>query len=301
MTAIGIDKVREILRARPDRHNMTLAARRAAMDAMGSQATLPPGITLVTMKLGGVNCELLSPKQESLQGEPVAGSILYIHGGAFVAGSPKSHRGLGIALCDGVNAKVLMLDYALAPESPFPAAILDVVSAYREMRTRPDEFGSIAMVGDSAGAGALISALTILRDEGDKLPEVVACISPWLDLSCSSDSYQRLVSRDPFLSKEGLEQDAACYLAGENSKSPLASPIYADPKGLPTMLIQVGSEEILIDEIIEFSEKARCAGCDLTLEIWPEMIHVFHAFSALLPDGLRATKHLARFISKNLR
>jgi len=301
MTASGIEKVRGILGSRPDRHNISLLERRATMDAMGEQIKLPADVTLQTLKLGGVNCEALSLMEEPLSNEPLARSILYVHGGAFVAGSPKSHRGLGIALCKEVKARVLMLDYSLAPENPFPAAITDVVSAYREMRACPDEFGSIAMVGDSAGAGALISALIVLRNDGDRLPEAVACISPWLDLSCSFDSYTRLADSDPFLSKEGLAQDAACYLAGADSKNPLASPVFADPKGLPAMLIQLGSEEVLIDEIVEFSENAKRAGCDVTLEVWPEMIHVFHAFSALLPDGLAATKRLGEYISNKLQ
>ncbi|MBL4682590.1 MAG: alpha/beta hydrolase [Pseudomonadales bacterium] len=300
MTAIGIKKVRKILGSRPDRHQISLANRRAAMDAMGSQAELPSDIVLQTLELGGVKCEILSLKKDPLLDEPFTRSILYVHGGAFVAGSPKSHRGLGIAFCREVKAKVIMLDYRLAPENPFPAAITDVISAYREMRSSPDKFGPIAMVGDSAGAGALISALMVLRDKGDKLPEVAACISPWLDLSCSFDSYTRLADSDPFLSKEGLEQDAASFLGGTDPKNPLASPIFADPKGLPTMLIQVGSEEILIDEIVEFTENVTRAGGNITLEIWPEMIHVFHGFSALLPDGVKATKRLGQFISENL-
>ncbi len=292
MAAVGIKKVREILAARPDRHNTSLADRRAAMDAMGGRGKLPPNVDLKVMELGGIGCECIATK-----GVTQTNSILYVHGGAYVAGSPRSHRGLGIVLSEEVGAPVFMLDYGLAPECPFPAAVLDVVSAYREMRQRPDEFGAIALVGDSAGGGALISALTVLRDAGDPLPSAVACISPWLDLSCSFDSYTRLADTDPFLSKSGLLQDASLYLAGADPKNPLASPVYADLTGLPPMLIQVGSEEVLIDEINTFVDAGKLAGCHITLQVWPDMIHVFHAFRALLPDAVAATSQLAEFIN----
>ncbi len=291
----GIEKVRAMLAGRPDRHSISLLDRRSAMDAMGAGAELPSNMELFESSVGGVACECIVPVQTQ-----AVRSVLYVHGGAYVAGSPRSHRMLGISLCEKVNARVVMLDYRLAPENPFPAAVLDIVSAYRDMRSRTGEFGAIAIVGDSAGAGALISAMMMLRDAGDLLPEVAACISPWLDLSCSSGSYSRLAGEDPFLSRAGLLQDAESYLAGSDPKNPLASPLFGNPGSLPPMLIQTGSEEVLIDEITAFTQAAERAGCDITLEVWPEMIHVFHAFSALLPDARLAMDKLAAFISTRL-
>lgn len=290
----GMEKVRALLAARPDRHSIPLAERRAAMDEMGGGA-LPAHVEVQEIRLGGVRCERINASPAA------AGSVLYVHGGAYVAGSPRSHRGLGVALARATGAGVFLLDYGLAPERPFPAAVLDVAAACREMSGNPGAFGPFALAGDSAGAGALISALTLLRDSCEPLPRAAACISPWLDLSCSFDSYKRLADADPFLTERGLLQDAATYLAGADAKNPLASPVFADPAGLPPLFIQAGSDEVLLDEIRAFTEAAKAAGCEVTLQVWSGMIHVFHAFRSLLPEAELATRELADFLSGKLR
>ncbi len=294
MAGAGIAKVREILARRPDRHRQSLAERRAALDAMGGDPEVPDTLQVRPLLLAGRRCELIVPRR------PAPGCILYVHGGAYVAGSPRSHRGLGLALGRETGVRVVMLRYRLAPEHRFPCAVLDVAAACRALHGRRDLGGPVVLAGDSAGGGALIAALTLLRDAQHPLPCAAACISPWLDLSCSSDSYSRLAASDPFLSRRGLLQDAAAYLGGTDPKHPLASPINADVSGLPPMLIQAGSEEVLIDEIRAFAHAASQAGNHLSLEVWPDMIHVFHAFRSLLPEAVEATARLGTFLKERI-
>jgi acetyl esterase/lipase len=194
-----------------------------------------------------------------------------------------------------------LLDYRLAPEHPFPAAVDDAVAAFRELVAGGVDPAAIALAGDSAGGGLVLATLLALREAGDPLPAVGVCLSPWVDLAQTGDSYERLADVDPMISRDSLKVMADAYLAGADPTTPLASPQYGDLRGLPPLLIEVGERESLLDEGVAVAERARDAGVDVTLRRWPEMIHVFQLFPAdLVPEAAESVSGVAAFLTRHL-
>ncbi|MDA5195024.1 alpha/beta hydrolase [Alphaproteobacteria bacterium LMG 31809] len=228
-----------------------------------------------------------------------SGALLYLHGGAFVAGSARSHRQITTMLALETNLPVYALEYRLAPEHPFPAALDDCLAAYQALLETVGDARRIFLVGDSAGGNLLLSALCQLRNDGMTLPGAAVAISPSTDLSCSSDSYETRKDQDFFLSRAGLEKDFATYLGSASPMDPAASPLYQDLHGLPPLLLQVGSDEILLDDSRRFADKLRASGGEVELEIWPDMIHVWHFFPHWLPEARSAVQAIAKFISRH--
>jgi acetyl esterase/lipase len=222
--------------------------------------------------------------------------ILYLHGGGYNTCSPNTHRALSAHISRASFAKVLLLNYRLAPENPFPAALKDAVSAYRWLINNGYSNENIALAGDSAGGGLSLAASISLRDSGDPAPSSVACISPWTDLKMSGDSIKTHAEIDPMLTHEVLQVMASNYIRDNDPRSPLISPIYADLKGLSPLLCQVGSAEILLDDSIRIVEKAKNAGVDATLKIYDQMWHVWHLAVRLLPEAQRAVREFGFFI-----
>jgi len=221
--------------------------------------------------------------------------ILFLHGGGYAAGSPALYRHITWRFAESAGARVVTPDYRLAPEHPFPAALDDAVAAWRAcLATGADPHRS-AFLGDSAGGGLALALALRLRDEGDPLPGAIVAISPWTDLAITGASCRPGCS-DPMLSADDLEPAAAQYLAGADPRTPYASPLYGDLQGLPPTLIQVGSDEILVDDSVRMAERMREAGCEVTLEIWPRMPHVWHAFAPFMPEAGRAIARVSAFI-----
>ena len=233
-------------------------------------------------------------------GEGAGGVLLYLHGGGYVIGDAFNYRALWSALARASGARGLGLDYRLAPEHPFPAAVEDAVAAYRWLLDGGHAPGQVVVAGDSAGGGLAVSALVEARRQGLPMPAGVFAISPWADLACMGASIQGKAQEDPSLTIAGLHNCARQYLGSAPAGSALASPINADLTGLPPLLIHVGSAEILLDDAVRLAGAAGAAGVRTRLEVWPGMPHVWHAFAFMLDEGLEATAEAGAFLRKCL-
>ncbi|MBL4782799.1 MAG: alpha/beta hydrolase [Porticoccaceae bacterium] len=222
--------------------------------------------------------------------------ILYLHGGAYVIGSPASHRDMVGAIADAAQARAFIVDYRLAPETIFPGAVDDAVAAYKGLLENGEKAEKIIIAGDSAGGGLTMATLVALRDEGIELPAAAVCLSPWADLTFTGDSMIVKDKVDAMLSRDSLSWFADQYLAGQDASHPLASPIFADLEGLPPLLIHVGSQEVLLDDAIRLNKVAKKAGMDVTLEVWDGQMHVWHLMSAVVPEGKHAIQVIGTFV-----
>ena len=236
--------------------------------------------------------------------EPVAptpmGCILYLHGGAYVAMSAHTHRSITSRLAAWSNARLFALDYRLAPEHPFPAALEDALAAYRALLatgTRPSE---IVVAGDSAGGGLALALLIALRDAKESLPSAAVLFSPWTDLAATGKSIIENDAADPMFFGSWVAAVARHYLADTPATNSLASPVYADLTGLPPLLIQVSDDEVLLDDSRRVVANARRAGVDVTLQVWRGLPHVWQMFAPILPEGRAALHSAAAFIQARL-
>jgi dienelactone hydrolase len=195
---------------------------------------------------------------------------------------------------------VLNVAYRLAPEHPHPAAVEDAVAAVRWVYAQGFAPARVAIAGDSAGGGLTLATLLALRDAGDALPAAAVCISPWTDLAATGESLRTKASVDPMVTEGPLREMARAYLGGKDARTPLASPLYADLRGLPPLLVQVGDAELLLDDATRLASRARDAGVDVTLEVWEEMFHVWHAFAEILPEAQRACERIAAWLEPHL-
>ena len=242
-------------------------------------------------KLAGRRVELMTPDGWR-EGLP---EVLYLHGGGYVSCSPATHRELVARIAAASGARCHALDYRLAPEDPFPAALDDCVAAYHELLARGSEPGRLLLAGDSAGGGLAVAMLVRLRQEGAPLPAGAALLSPWVDLSCAGESLQAN-ARYCYLVPAALELYAALYLQETDADEPLASPLRADLTGLPPLLIQTGSVEGIHSEILELARRATEAGVQTTLQVGEGMFHVWQAFARVLPEGLPYIDRIGEFI-----
>ena len=223
-------------------------------------------------------------------------ALLYLHGGGYSAGSTTIYRELAARISLASACRVLAIDYRLAPESPFPAAVEDAVSAYRWLISQGFDSSRLAIAGDSAGGGLAVATLVSLRESGVPLPACAMCISPWVDLECTGESMLSKASVDPMITRQGLLDNAAIYLDGARPTSPLAAPLHADLYDLPPLLIQVGTWETLLDDSTRLAEVARTAGVQVELEEWEEMIHIWPIFAPVLPEGQQAIDRIGEFV-----
>jgi epsilon-lactone hydrolase len=227
-------------------------------------------------------------------------AILYLHGGCYGMGSVQTHRDLMSRIAVEASMRVLGLNYRLAPAHGFPAAVEDAAAAYRWLLGSGLQPGRIAIAGDSAGAGLALAATIMVRDEGLPVPGAILCISPWVDLALSGDSLESKAAEDPIVSREMLLGWAKLYLGAHDPYTPLASPLYAELRGIPPKLIQVGSAEVLLDDSRRLAQRASAMGVDTTLEIWPEMIHVWHSFASILREARQAIEAIGSFVRQHL-
>ncbi len=226
--------------------------------------------------------------------------VLYLHGGGYVGGSPATHATITTRLADTAAARVFALDYRLAPEYPFPAALEDAWVTYwwllTEQGLAPEQ---VVLAGDSAGGGLSIALLLALREAGMPLPAGVVAISPWLDLTLSGETLAVNASTD-FLNSDILRTTASMYSAGHDAHDPLISPLYADLSGLPPLLIQAGSAEILLDDSRRLGTRAQAAGVDVALEVYEHMVHVWHFTWMLEPKARQALDAIGRFVRRRV-
>src|SRR6516164_4697213 len=251
----------------------------------------PPHTRTLTVDAGGVGADLIT----TLASEPHR-HVLFLHGGGFIIGSPALYRHVTWRIAEATRARVLAVDYRLAPEHPFPAALEDAISAYHWLLADGADPRQIAVMGDSAGGGLVFSLMLRLRDEGVVLPGAAVALSPWTDLALTGPSLRLNCVADPLLNAEDPPQFVEDYLAGADPRTPYASPLYGDPAGLPPTMIQVGSDEVLRDDAVRMADRMREAGCHVELEIWPRMPHVWHAFAPLIPEAHRAIERVGAFV-----
>ena len=268
--------------------------RRAGIDRFGDLQPLPEGTSVETLDIAGLPAERITPK-----GADASRALLYLHGGGYCIGSPRSHRGLAANLAAAIGCVALVPDYRLAPEHRFPSAVDDAVKAYRHLLGEGVEPGRIVIAGDSAGGGLTFATAIAIRDSGLPSPACLFGISPWANLGQTGAAYAAVLD-DPMLTREGLQEFADNYLQGEGANHPLASPALADLHGLPPMLLHAGGAEILASDTALLAERAGLAGVEVRAEIWPEMIHVWHAFSPWLGAGRRAIDEAAAWIRTRL-
>jgi acetyl esterase/lipase len=254
----------------------------------------PAGTRTAAIDAGGVNAVHIAVRQARSDR-----CVLYFHGGAYAIGSATLFRDFTWRIGAAARARVLYFDYRLAPEHPFPAAVEDAVAVYRWLAGRLDP-RRIAFVGDSAGGGLALATLYKLRDEGFALPSAAVAVSPWTDLALTGASLRSNAAADPMLNVTHLPALADGYLAGADPRHRYASPLYGDASGLPPTLIHVGSDEILRDDAVRMAERLRAAGCDVEIEVWPRMPHVWHLYARILPEGRRAIERIGAFLQQRL-
>ena len=264
-----------------------LAELHGEYDEIADGHQLLSGVSYQPVDAGGVGAEWLSgPKVRDNC------AMLYLHGGCYATGSVETHRDLMTRLSIAASMRVLGLNYRLAPAHPFPAAVEDAAAAYRWLLKMGIEPARIAIAGDSAGAGLALAATITMRDAGVPLPGALACLSPWVDLAVTGASMESKAGEDPIVSREMLLGWGKLYLGDRDPRTPLASPLYADLRGIPPLLIQVGSAEVLLDDSTRLADRVSAAGVDTTLEVWPEMIHVWQSFASILPEARQAIERV---------
>jgi len=286
-TEIGALRAKLMSRPRSDDYRQ----RRRDIDARGLQYGLASDVSVEVTSANGVPAEWTSTPQAERDAV-----LLYLHGGGFVIGSLHSHRHLVCEAGRAARAFTLALDYRLAPEHPFPTAVEDAVAGYRFLLARGYTPGRIAIACDSAGGGLVVSAMIAVRDAGLPQPACGWCISPWVDLEALGETMSSKAAADPTVQKAGILDMARLYLNGADPRSPLAAPIYADLAGLAPLLIQVGAAETLLDDAIRLAKIAGAVDVRVDLQIWPEMIHVWHLFHPELKAGLRAIEQGGSFV-----
>lgn len=287
----GIDVVRAHLAKLPPSDSLTTAERRAQYERAEKVFPTPPDVKVEHVSAPAAPAEWLRPPAA----EP-GRVVLYLHGGGYVIGSPRSHRHLAAAIAGAAGASALLLDYRLAPEHPFPAAVEDATAAYRWLLEQAIAPARIVIAGDSAGGGLTVATLLALREARVPLPAAGVCISPWVDLTCSGASYGTKADVDPIVRRAGVEEMAQAYLGPTLPRTPLASPLFADLRGLPPLLIHVGRDEVLLDDAVQLAARAKAAGVETTLEVYERMIHVWHWFLPMLDEAQTAVEAIGRFV-----
>jgi monoterpene epsilon-lactone hydrolase len=296
MPSRELETVVQMLRSRPRPADQSVAEQRVEMEALASLAPIADDVQCEPVEAGGVPAEWVSTS-----GAADGRIIYYLHGGGYSVGSITTHRELISRLSRAAAARALAVDYRLAPEHPFPAAVEDSTAAYRWLLASGVDPAGVVIAGDSAGGGLTVATLVALRDAGDPLPAAAVCLSPWVDLEGIGESMTANAEMDPTIQREDVLTMAKDYLGGADPRTPLAAPLYADLSGLPPLLIQVGSAETLLDDSTRLAELGRSVGVDITLEPWDDVFHVWQAFALLLPEGRQAIDRIGKFVRERLR
>jgi monoterpene epsilon-lactone hydrolase len=272
-----------------------LTQQRASVERQSKFALMPSKVRIQPISIGDMYAEWIRPRKVRNDR-----AILYLHGGGYTMGSCNTHRALAAWISVTSQAPVLLIEYRLAPENPFPAALEDAIKAYRYLLDQRIEPRRIFIAGDSAGGSLAIAVSVFLRNEKEQLPVGIVCISPWADLTLSGETMSNCSKTDPLLSRETSILHAGRYVGGHDSKSPLISPVFADLSKLPSLMIQVGEHEILRSDSERLAENARQAGVEVTLEVWDGMWHVWHILAGYIPESQRAIERIGSFIKERM-
>ena len=283
--------MRQHLAQLPPTSTLSFDELRAQYDKAEHAFPLAADVNVTDVVLRGIPGQWLRPPGAE------SATVLYLHGGGYVIGSPRSHRHLAAAIARAAAGSALLPDYRRAPEHRFPAAVNDAVSAYRwlidDHGARPD---SVVIAGDSAGGGLMLATMVALRNAGVPSPAAGVGISPWTDLTCSQPSHTTRAAADPIVDASTLRRMASAYLGSSDPRTPLASPLHGDLRGLPPLLVQVGTDEVLLDDATALVARARAAGVDATLEVWDRMVHVWHWFLPMLDEAQAAVDRIGAFV-----
>ena len=289
-----IDAIRALLSSKP--RPVGWVQRRQRLDEVGSIWPVADDVNLELVDLGGVSGEWsIAPGSDATR------VLIFFHGGGYCSGSILSHRRMVAEAGRAAGTRTLAVGYRLAPEHPFPAALDDALTVWRYVQNQGVAAKHIAIGGDSAGGGLTVALINRLRNAREELPGCAWLVSPWTDLAMSGETLTTKDAIDPIIHKGYLGELADAYLpAGMDRKDPQISPLYADLKGLPPTLIQVGSAETLLADATRFAAAAGAADVPVTLEIWPHMIHAWHLWNAHLEPGRRALANAGSFIRECL-
>ena len=294
MVQSEIEAVRALLSSKP--RPIGWAERRQRLDEIGSVWPVADDVKLAAVNVSGMPGEC-----SIVPGSDASRILLFFHGGGYCSGSILSHRRMVSEAGRAAGMRTLAVAYRLAPEYPFPAAYDDVLTAWRFLRNQGIPAARIAIGGDSAGAGLAVALITQLREARDELPACAWLMSPWTDLTMSGSTLASKEAVDPIIHKGYLDELANVYLpAGMDRNDPRVSPLYADLRSFPPILIQVGSAEVLLDDATRFAAAAGAADVGVTLEIWPHMIHAWHLWNAHLEPGRGALVSAGAFIRRHL-
>jgi epsilon-lactone hydrolase len=291
MRSAELQTITELLLAEQrsmDPAQRSVEARRKRLDGLADVFPLPDDVKRSETELGGIHGVRLEPPEA---GDDV---LLYLHGGGYGGGSSKSHSELAARLARAAGAIAIVPDYRLAPEHTYPAALDDAIAAYRALLDEVGDSNRLVMAGDSAGGGMAVAVCVALREAGEPLPRALSLLSPWLDLTCTSPSWDSRLEGDPILDHH-LRDAAERYLNGADPRDPLCSPLFADLSGLPPTLVLVGTHEILYDDAVSFAQLAAEQGVEVELEIGHELIHVWPIFP-ITPEAVASTLRIGRFL-----
>ena len=289
------DELDALLRQVPRDDGAPIAAQRAALERRSAATPLPPDLVTEHGRLGGVPVLVVRT-----DGTDPSRTVLHLHGGAYALGSPATSVGLAQEVGRRAGALVVSVGYRLAPEHAFPAALDDALAAYRALLDGGASPASVAVVGESAGGGLAAALLAALGDAGLPQPSSAVLLSPWADLSLGGGSLTTRAPLDPFLTPDGLRARAADYLGGADPCSGRVSAVFADLTGLPPLLIQVGSHEVLLDDAVRLAERALSFDVPVRLQVWPNLPHVFQGFTSVVDDAAAALDVVGAFLTEHL-
>lgn len=271
----------------------TLQEGRVWIEKVGQRFPTLPNTTVTPVSAHGIPCEwVATPSSDANK------VILFFHGGAYAAGSLHSHRGLASRLALTTNSRVLSVDYRLAPEHPFPAAIDDTVTTYKWLLKQVGA-SHIVLAGDSAGGGLVLSTLLKLKEDQLNLPAAGVLVCPWLDLTAQNPAIEKLARRDPILYKSGLTKAAQMYAQGQDLQNPYISPLFGDVAGLPPLLVQVAALDMISVDGIALADKLKQVGGQVQFENWKNMVHMWHFFDDKLPEATQAMQQISKFINSH--
>jgi epsilon-lactone hydrolase len=293
MAQSEIDAVRALLKSKP--RPVGWPERRKRLNEVGTVWPIADDVKLTAVDVNGI------PGEYSIApGSDASRVLVFFHGGGYCSGSIESHRRLVTEAGRAARMRTLGVAYRLAPEHPFPAAYDDALTAWRFLRNQGIAAAHIAIGGDSAGAGLTVALISRLRDGHEEIPACAWLVSPWTDLTMSGSTLVSKAAVDPLIHKEYLNELADAYLpAGMERKDPRVSPLYADLRNFPPMLIQIGSNETLLDDATRLAARAGAADVAVALEIWPHMIHAWPLWNAHLEDGRRALTNAGSFVMRH--
>lgn len=273
--------------------NFDLETARKGLEMLSSLTPVAPDIKVEKKSINGIPAEWISAPNTADDR-----IFLYLHGGAYIMGSCNTHRAFAAKLSRSTGTRVLLPEYRLAPENPFPAAMEDAITCYRWLLSSGYKPEQIVIGGDSAGGGLTMSTLLSLKEMRDALPALTVLLSPWTDLAGTGDSMETRASADPWLKPDAARVTPLLYIRDMDPSDPIVSSIYADLEGLPAMMVQVGNDEILLSDSAQLADRARATGIEVNFKVWDGMWHVFQTFE--IPEANQAIEEIGAFVKQKL-